>query len=74
VDFLLNDLGRPVNDETSLRGQYDFKLDWAPDLDASATGPSIFTALTDQLGLRLESKKGQVQVYVIEKIERPGEN
>jgi uncharacterized protein (TIGR03435 family) len=60
VAFLSGVLGRPVNDETGLGGQYDFKLEWAPDLDASATGPSIFTALTDELGLRLESKKGPV--------------
>ncbi len=72
--FLSGELGRPVVDETGLDGQYDFKLEWAPDLDTSATGPSIFTALTDQLGLRLESKKGPVQVYVIEKIEHPSEN
>ncbi len=71
---LSGELRRPVHDETGLTGQYDFKLEWAPDLDASATGPSIFTALTDQLGLRLESKKGPVQVYVIEKIEHPSEN
>ena len=63
--------GRPVHDETGLSGEYDFGLEWAPDSDASATGPSIFTALTDQLGLRLESAKGPVQDYVIEKIEHP---
>ncbi len=73
-DMLSRDLGHPVSDETGLAGQYDFKLDWTPDSDTSGTGPSIFTALTDQLGLRLESKKGPVQVYVIEKIEHPSEN
>ena len=78
-------LGRPVQDETGLQGQFDLKLDWTPDLDSPAgqnlqspispaAGPSIFTALTEQLGLRLESKKGPVQVYVVEKIERPTEN
>jgi uncharacterized protein (TIGR03435 family) len=72
--YLSGELGRPVSDQTGLDGQYDFKLDWSPDLDTSATRPSIFTALTDQLGLRLELKKGPVQVYAIEKIERPSEN
>jgi uncharacterized protein (TIGR03435 family) len=76
-------LGRPVSNETGLDGLYDFKLEWTPDLPAqpspdepvSATGgPSIFTALTEQLGLRLESRRGPVPVYVIEKIEKPGEN
>jgi uncharacterized protein (TIGR03435 family) len=77
---LANTVGRPVNDGSGLTGQYDFKLDWTPDLGSSTdhpddtTGPSIFTALADQLGLRLTSTKGPVQVYVIEKIERPSEN
>ena len=83
-------LGRPVRDETGLDGTYDFKMDWAPDSvmqlpgavalpdePASPGDPgraSIFTALTEKLGLRLESKKGPVPVFVIEKIERPSEN
>jgi bla regulator protein blaR1 len=74
TDFLSRELSRPVVDETGLGGQYDFKLDWTPDSDTSGTGPSIFTALNDQLGLKLESKKGPVQVYVVGKIEHPTEN
>lgn len=81
--LLSQQLGRPVKDETGLKGQYDFKLTWTPDVfspDAppGVTAPenagSLFTALTDQLGLKLESKKGPVLVYVIEKIEQPKEN
>jgi uncharacterized protein (TIGR03435 family) len=45
-----------------------------PDAASDTGGPNIFTALTEQLGLKLESKKGPVQVYVIEKIEKPSEN
>lgn len=73
-------LGRPVHDKTGLDGRYDFRIDWVPDLDiaaasgSAATGPSFFTAITDQLGLRLESTKGPVPVYVVEKIEQPSEN
>jgi uncharacterized protein (TIGR03435 family) len=77
-------IGRPVIDETGLAGQYDFKLQWdpadavaRPDPDAAnndVMGVSVATALKEQLGLRLVSKKGPVQVYVVEKIERPSEN
>jgi bla regulator protein BlaR1 len=77
TSFLSRELGRTVNDETGLDGMYTYKLDWSPQTgpnDAAPEGPSLFTALTDQLGLRLESKRGQVQVYVIEKIGRPTEN
>jgi uncharacterized protein (TIGR03435 family) len=79
---LSSTLGRPVIDETGVTGQYDFHLTWTPDVQATTnaaltapdTGPSLFTAITDQLGLKLESKKGPVQVYVVEKIEQPKEN
>jgi len=80
ADNLSSILGRPVNDGSGLTGQYDFKLEWAPDPGSSpehpddTTGPSIFTALADQLGLRVTSTKGPVQVYVIEKIQHPSEN
>ena len=76
-------LGRPVSNETGLDGLYNFKLEWTPDAPAqpspdgpvnAVVGASIFTALTEQLGLRLESRRGPVPVYVIEKIEKPGEN
>lgn len=80
ADSLSRILGRPVNDGSGLTGQYDFKLEWAPDPGSSPehpddpTGPSIFTALAEQLGLRVTSTKGSVQVYVIEKVEHPSEN
>jgi uncharacterized protein (TIGR03435 family) len=84
ADVLAGPLGRPVIDETGLEGQYDFKLLWDPTdspagsgTDATSdpvAGLSIAAALKEQLGLRLVSKKGPVQVYVVEKIERPSEN
>ncbi len=60
---------RPVNDETGLPGTYDFKLTW----DETA-GPSIVTALQEQLGLRLESRKVPVSVFVIDSAQKPTEN
>jgi uncharacterized protein (TIGR03435 family) len=77
ADALSTILGRYVNDETGLEGSFDFKLQFEP-YQAAATddtgGASIFSALVDQLGLRLESKKGPVPVYIVEKIQKPSEN
>lgn len=64
---------RVVVNETGLDGAFDFTLEWAPDA-ADETGPSIFTALTEQLGLRLESKRAPAPVFVVEKLEKPTEN
>jgi bla regulator protein BlaR1 len=83
TELLSRQLDRPVIDDTGLSGQYDFRLEWTPDSSLQAPpnehaiatgGPSIFTALSEQLGLRLVSRKGAVPVYVIEKIEKHGEN
>jgi len=78
---------RVVVDATGLHGQYDFTLNWTPydpnDRGASSesvkapspdSGPSLFTALEEQLGLKLVSRKGPVQVLVIDHIERPSPN
>jgi len=67
---------RVVLDQTGLKGKYDISLDWTPDnrrADDNA-GPSLFTALQEQLGLKLESAKGPVDMIVIEKAEKPTEN
>jgi uncharacterized protein (TIGR03435 family) len=60
-------LERPVRDQTHIDGKFDFKV-------TADSDESVFTALTEQLGLKLESGKGPVQVYVVEKIEHPTEN
>ncbi len=77
-DLLGNVLGRPVTNETGLDGTFDFEMKWSADLgptsSADQSGPSIFTALQEQLGLKLESKKGPVPTFVIERLERPSEN
>jgi bla regulator protein BlaR1 len=67
--------GLIVADETDLRGKYDFVLDWAPDgRDQRDTRPSIFSAVGEQLGLRLERAKGPVKTVVIDHVERPSAN
>jgi bla regulator protein blaR1 len=83
-------VGRPVIDKTGLTGQYNFKLKWTPDFPQAGPGPlppgvppppppdpnapSLFTALSEQLGLRLESQKGPVEMLVIDRAEKPTEN
>jgi uncharacterized protein (TIGR03435 family) len=66
-------LGRPVLDRTGIAGEFDVDLEWTPD-ESSDTGPSIFTALQEQLGLRLQSARGPVEMLVIDHVERPSEN
>jgi uncharacterized protein (TIGR03435 family) len=74
--------GRPVIDKTGLTGFFAFKLEWAPDPvvagdtpPAVSPGPSIFTAVQEQLGLRLEPRqKEPVEFLVIDGVERPSEN
>jgi uncharacterized protein (TIGR03435 family) len=86
--MLTNFLHRPVIDRTGLTGIYDFTLRWTPDenqaqVSSNASGlpssdptggPSIFTAIQEQLGLKLESAKGPVEIIMIDKIERPSGN
>jgi uncharacterized protein (TIGR03435 family) len=80
--------GRTVLDKTGLSGKYEVTLQWLPEdqlspgtaYGAQATaapsdsGPSIYTALQEQLGLKLESAKGPVEFLVIDHVERPSEN
>jgi uncharacterized protein (TIGR03435 family) len=75
--------GRTVLDKTGLKGNYDVTLNWAPEdgqptmlngVPQEETRPSIFTALQEQLGLKLESQKAPVEVLVIDHVERPSEN
>jgi uncharacterized protein (TIGR03435 family) len=68
--------GHIVSNKTGLTGVYDFTLQYA-DSDPpppDSTAPSIYTAIEEQLGLKLESSKGPVQVLVIDHVERPSAN
>jgi len=75
VQLLSRSIGS-VQDLTGLTSRYDFTLDWTPDNApvADATGPSIFTAVQEQLGLKLESRTGPVEVLIIDHAEMPSEN
>jgi len=79
-------LGSPVVDETGLTAMYQVKLEWTPDQPSLATrsdeqkeaqepGPTLFTALNDQLGLRLQTRKVPVDFVIVDHMERvPTEN
>ena len=69
-------LQRTILDKTNLTGTYDFTLHWTRDGAASSDSsfPPLFTALQEQLGLKLESAKGPVDTLVVDHVERPTEN
>jgi uncharacterized protein (TIGR03435 family) len=87
IPMLERRLGRTVIDKTGLTGNFDFSVEWTPDEtlgprfgpdapqpQSDTAGPSIFTALQEQLGLKLESQKGPVEILVIDRAEKPTEN
>ncbi len=88
VDTLSLNSGRVVLDKTSLAGKYDIKLESTPEIPQlqspppgmptlppiDPSGPSLFTAIQEQLGLKLESQKAPVEIMVIDHVERPSEN
>ena len=76
ADRLSGALGRIVVDRTGLKGDYNVTLTWAPDDQPGLpdSGPSLFTALEEQLGLRLEPTRAPVPCLVIDRIERPSAN
>jgi uncharacterized protein (TIGR03435 family) len=78
MDQLLSILGkalhREVLDESGIEGVFDIKLDWAPDGTTPSDKPSIFTALQEEAGLRLEARKMPREVIVVDRAVRPSEN
>ena len=70
--------GRTLVDNTGLTGRYNFKLKWAPEQTVNAGtdvgGPSLFSALQEQLGLKVEARKVPMKIVVIDHVEMPSEN
>jgi uncharacterized protein (TIGR03435 family) len=81
-------LDRPVLDRTGLKGVFEVQLEWSldrpgarpaptpesPREEAGLTGPSIFTAVQEQLGLRLQSAKGPIETIVVDSVEKASAN
>jgi uncharacterized protein (TIGR03435 family) len=70
---------QPILDETGLKGEYDVDLQWTPESASAmpsaepqnpAAAPSLFAALREQLGLKLEARKGPLDVVVVDRVER----
>lgn len=81
AEELAKEVGRPVIDKTGISGRYNLKIRWTPDVDAASSGssapdapPSIFTALEEQLGLKLRPGKGAFEVLVVDLVEMPSNN
>jgi uncharacterized protein (TIGR03435 family) len=85
--FLSQKLDRAIVDRTNLTGRFDIRLQWTPSageqlLDpggnplppTDSSGPSIFSAIQEQLGLKLESARGPVEMFVIDQVAKPSEN
>ena len=76
---LQGELDRPVVDETGLKGKYDFTLKWsrgdaAVPTDVDNSLPGFFTAIQEQIGVKVEPSKGEVDAMVIDHVERPEAN
>jgi len=82
IEVLSRELHRTIIDKTALTGEYDFKLKYTPDDgpppmlngEPDTSAPSIFTALEEQLGLKLNPAKGPVETLVVDHVEQPSEN
>jgi uncharacterized protein (TIGR03435 family) len=80
ADDISRDFGidRPVLDKTALTGTYDIKLEATPEFrinhGSASDDISVFTAVREQLGLKLEPEKGPVEVLVIDHVEKPSED
>jgi uncharacterized protein (TIGR03435 family) len=78
ASLLTRVLRQPVFDQTAIHGLYSFGLRWATDdlvnADTSLQVDSLFSALRDQLGLRVEPKKASMEIIVVDRAERPSDN
>ena len=71
---LRRQVGRPVEDHTDLKGDFDFQIEWTPEETPDSTDPSLFTVLKQQLGLTLKPAKGVIEYVVIDQITHPTDN
>jgi uncharacterized protein (TIGR03435 family) len=71
---LSRQVGRPIEDHTGLKGNFDFQIEWAREESPETTDPSLTTVLNAQLGLKLRPAKGTTKMLIIDRIGRPSAN
>jgi uncharacterized protein (TIGR03435 family) len=74
AQFVINEVGAPVSDEAQLAGTYDVELRWSNEVAPADDRQTIYTALQEQLGLRLERRRVMVEVLVVDRMERASSN
>ena len=70
LQLVISKVGAPVSDETGLTGTYDFQLRWSNEVAPGDDRLSIYTALQEQFGLRLERRRVTTEVVVVDRLER----
>jgi bla regulator protein BlaR1 len=73
AEYLAGQAGHPVVDNTGLKGEYDFRVEWST-YDSDSSGPSVFAALDEQLGLKLNAVKGPIEMIVVDHAEKASAN
>ena len=74
-EIALRDIDVPVVDQTGLTGNFDFQLDWSPAVENPGPGPTLFEAIENQLGLKMQRTRAPLPAIVIDSVERvPIEN
>ena len=74
IEQLSRQLGRPVLDRTGIQAEFDYRLEFAADDTHADSFPTLFAAIQEQLGLKLEAARGPVEILAIDHAEKPSEN
>jgi uncharacterized protein (TIGR03435 family) len=71
LQLVIGEVGAPVSDDTTLTGTFDFDIQWSNDLTPANDLTSIYTALQEQLGLKLEKRRVPAELFIVDRFERP---
>ena len=71
LQLVIGQVAAPVSDETNLTGTFDFDIQWSNELAPANDLTTIYTALQEQLGLKLEKRRVSTEIFVVDRLERP---